>query len=176
MTSGDKGIFVLPKDQSAEKKSKSKLHSIQSHGDVVDIFDLPTLPRNRGVNKHGRRYIYDELTELSEEIIKYRKQKRNVAIKSKRKFDLDDAINSESKIGRKVFDNDAPSCEFFMFKKNVWLYYAEGLTIRYEVREEGVFKKVGSEGYRRIRAAELDNFRLACKKYFKLVKTELYSN
>ena len=63
-----------------------------------------------------------------------------------------------------------------MLKRNVWLYYAEGLTIRYEVRAEGVFKKIGSEGYHRIHAAELDNFRLACKKYFRLVKAKLYSN
>ena len=176
MTNNNSSIFSLPKDQRAEKDRKEKIHTTRKHDDVVDIFDLPILPRNRGVNKHGRRYIYEELTELSEEILEFRKAKHEMMTRAKKKFSLDDLINTESKIGRDVFDNDAPSCEFFMSKKNVWLYYTEGLTIRYEVREEGVFKKIGSEGYHRIHAAELDNFRLACKKYFRLVKARLYSN
>ena len=176
MANNDESVFTLPKDLRGENNKKDKPHATYNRGDVVDIFDLPILPRNRGVNKHGRRYIYEELTELSDTILELRKEKRETAIKSKRKFNLDDILNTESRVGRDVFDNDAPSCEFFMLKRNVWLYYAEGLTIRYEVRAEGVFKKIGSEGYHRIHAAELDNFRLACKKYIRLVKAKLYSN
>ena len=83
-------------------------------------------------------------------------------------------LDKEASVGREVFSDDAPDAAFFMMKKNVWLYYTKGVTIRYEVRPDGVFKKIGYEGYHPIRGKELDNFRLACKKYLKLVKTKIY--
>ena len=97
-----------------------------------------------------------------------------ISMKELRQRAREKLLNSEARIGRKVFDNDAADCAFFMMKKNVWLYYTGGTTIRYEVREDGVFKKIGYEGYHAIKGEELDNFRLACKKYLRLVKEELY--
>jgi hypothetical protein len=47
--------------------------------------------------------------------------------------------------------------------------------IRYEVRSDGVYKKVDSELYRKINGSELMNFRAAVKAYTKLVKEQVYS-
>ena len=49
-----------------------------------------------------------------------------------------------------------------------------GTTIRYEVKPEGVFKKVAGEPYIRIDGEELDNFRNAAKMYLNLIKENLY--
>ena len=37
------------------------------------------------------------------------------------------------------------SISFFCLKKNVWIWYEDGITIRYEVRKNGVYKKVVSK-------------------------------
>ena len=64
----DKSTFVVPKDQAAKAVKK-----LAARDEMVDIFDLPKLPFNRSVNKHGTKYIYEELSEISEEIIRCRK-------------------------------------------------------------------------------------------------------
>ena len=104
----------------------------------------------------------------------------------KPRLTYDDLINAESEIGRTIF-GPVPlghQREFFESKKNVWIWHEnwinqigvnEGLTIRYEVRPEGVFKKVNSGVYQKIEGAELDNFRNAAKTYLNLVKNKLYS-
>ena len=97
-----------------------------------------------------------------------------VSMKELRDNAREKLLNAEARVGKEVFKDDAPDAAFFMMKKNVWLYYTNGTTIRYEVRPDGVFKKVGYEGYHPIRDKELDNFRLACKKYLKLVKEKVY--
>ena len=64
----DKSTFVVPSDHAVKAVKK-----LASRDEMVDIFDLPKLPRNRGVNKHGTKYIYEELSEISEEIVQCRK-------------------------------------------------------------------------------------------------------
>lgn len=59
---------MLPQDQAAKAVKK-----LAARDEMVDIFDLPKLPRNHGVNKHGTKYIYEELSEISEEIMQCRK-------------------------------------------------------------------------------------------------------
>ena len=85
-------------------------------------------------------------------------------------------INAESALGRTLFGDVAPGHqrEFFMHKKNVWIWHEDGLTIRYEVRANGVFKKVGDGGYRKISGEELEHFRAATKAYLELVKSRIY--
>ena len=85
-------------------------------------------------------------------------------------------INAESALGRTLFGNVEPGHqrEFFMHKKNVWIWHEDGLTIRYEVRANGVFKKVGDGGYRKISGEELEHFRAATKAYLELVKSRIY--
>ena len=87
-----------------------------------------------------------------------------------------DLINAESALGRTLFGNIEPGHqrEFFMHKKNVWIWHEDGQTIRYEVRQDGVYKKVGECSYRKISGEELSHFRAAASAYLKLVKTRIY--
>ena len=86
-------------------------------------------------------------------------------------------INAESALGRTLFGYipAGGSREFFCLKKNVWIWYENGLTIRYEVREYGVLKKVGDGGYNKVTGEELEHFTAATKAYLELVKTRIYN-
>ena len=85
-------------------------------------------------------------------------------------------INAESALGRMLFGEVQPGHqrEFFCLQKNVWIWYEDGKTIRYEVRESGVYKKVDKGNYAKISGKELENFRAATKAYLQLVKMNLY--
>lgn len=98
---------------------------------------------------------------------------------------VDDLINAESNLGKTLF-GPIPAGhrrEFFQHKRNLWLWHeswldAEGkhreLTVRYEVRPSGVFKKPLGGHYVQLKGAELENFRRAVHAYGKLVKEKLY--
>lgn len=102
------------------------------------------------------------------------------------RLSYEELINAESAIGRTIF-GPIPvghQREFFEYRKNVWIWHEsfvnpygamQDMTIRYEVRPEGVFKRPGNGSYSKIEGAELDNFRKAAKLYLDLVKTKLYS-
>ena len=101
------------------------------------------------------------------------------------KLTYDDLVNAESELGRTIFGPipDGHHREFFKHKGNVWIWYEDfpdkfgktnNMTIRYEVRPAGVYKKVGDGAYAKIEGEELENFRQAAKKYLELVKTKLY--
>ena len=94
-------------------------------------------------------------------------------------------INAESELGRTLF-GPIPyghQREFFEHKKNVWIWHdswldekgdTQGVTIRYEVRPAGVFKKYAGGNYTKIEGEELDNFRQAARMYLDLIKAQLY--
>lgn len=96
-----------------------------------------------------------------------------------------DLMNLESQWGGTLF-GPIPAGhqrEFFEHKKNVWIWYegwkdaagiSKDITIRYEVRPSGVFKRVAGEKYEKLEGEELENFRTAAKNYLKLMKTKLY--
>lgn len=96
-----------------------------------------------------------------------------------------DFINAESKLGRTLFGPipEDHQREFFNHKKNVWIWHESwtkdgkhhSMTIRYEVRPTGVFKRVGKGGYQQITGSELANFRKATHAYLKLIKQKLYN-
>ena len=99
---------------------------------------------------------------------------------------LDDKINAESELGRTIF-GPIPAGhqrEFFEHKKNVWIWHEswnelgvrQEITLRYEVRPDGVYKKTNSSPYVKLSGAELSNFRVATKKYLELIKTNLYND
>ena len=102
------------------------------------------------------------------------------------KLSYEDLVNAESALGRTIF-GPIPAGhqrEFFEYRKNVWIWHEsftdasgvlQDMTVRYEVRPEGVFKRPGDGGYRKIEGVELDNFRKAARMYLDLVKTKLYS-
>ena len=94
-------------------------------------------------------------------------------------------INAESELGRTLFGPipEGHQREFFEHKKNVWIWHdgwldekgeLQGVTIRYEVKPEGVYKKVAGKPFQRIGGEELDNFRRAAKMYLSLIKANLY--
>ncbi len=85
-------------------------------------------------------------------------------------------IDAESQYGRLLFGNIKPghTREFFCLEKNVWIWYEDGRMIRYEVRQDGVYKKVDSGPYVKISGAELWNFQNAVKTYSQIVKKNVY--
>ena len=96
----------------------------------------------------------------------------------------DDLINAESELGRTIF-GPVPvghQREFFQYTKNVWMWHENWtdlgrkyeITIRYEVRKDGVYKKIQGHGYQKIKGSELENFRQALHAYLKVVKEKLY--
>jgi len=101
------------------------------------------------------------------------------------KLSLDDLINAESELGRTLF-GPIPighQREFFESKKNIWIWHEswvdqfgvlQQMTIRYEVRPTGVFKKPAGGSYQKIEGTELNNFCQAARGYLNLVKTKLY--
>jgi hypothetical protein len=49
--------------------------------------------------------------------------------------------------------------------------------IRYEVRENGVYKQIGkSTNYQKVTGEELQNFRNATKAYLRLIKARIYNH
>lgn len=102
------------------------------------------------------------------------------------KLSYEDLVNAESDLGRTIFGPipEGHQREFFEYRKNIWIWHEsfvdpsgvlQEMTVRYEVRPDGVFKKPGNDSYRKIEGMELDNFRKAARAYFNLVKTKLYS-
>lgn len=97
----------------------------------------------------------------------------------------DELINAESELGRTLF-GPIPvghQREFFKSRNNVWIWHEhwtdefgnlQDITVRYEVRPEGVFKKISSGNYEKLTGDELNNFRQAARSYLELVKTKLY--
>ena len=103
------------------------------------------------------------------------------------KLSYDDLINAESALGKTIFGPvpEGRQREFFEYRKNVWIWHEQyvdpagvmqDMTVRYEVRPDGVFKRPGANGvYHKIDGVELDNFRKAVHIYFDLIKKQLYS-
>ncbi|MBR3168849.1 hypothetical protein IKF23_00185 [Candidatus Saccharibacteria bacterium] len=101
------------------------------------------------------------------------------------RFSYDDLLNLESKWGVTLFGPvpEGHRREFFKHRDNVWIWY-EGwvdtsgdlreMTIRYEVRPAGVFKRTNGKSYKKISGEELENFRTAAKNYLALVKSKIY--
>ena len=98
------------------------------------------------------------------------------SIEERRKNEERRLINAESSLGRQIFGAVAEDYkrEFFCLSKNVWLWYENGSVIRYEVREDGVFKKVNDGHSKKIEGEELAHFRSAVKTYTAAVKQNIY--
>lgn len=101
------------------------------------------------------------------------------------KLSYEELINAESRLGRTIFGPipDGHQREFFEYRKNVWIWHEsyidpngvmQDMTVRYEVRPEGVFKRPGNGNYSKVEGEELENFRKAARTYLDLIKTKLY--
>lgn len=96
-----------------------------------------------------------------------------------------DLINAESRLGSQLF-GPIPAGhrrEFFHDCDNVWIWHedwtdhdtgARQLTVRYEVRPSGVYKKIAAGYYLRLEGDELENFRRAAHLYLATIKAQLY--
>lgn len=101
------------------------------------------------------------------------------------KLSYDDLMNAESEIGRTIF-GPIPAGhrrEFFKSRQNVWIWHEDwvdaagimqDMTIRYEVQPTGVYKRTNGGEYAKIDGEELENFVNAARKYFELVRAQLY--
>ncbi len=99
----------------------------------------------------------------------------------------EEMINAEAELAATIFGAvpEGHKRQFFLYKKNLWIRHEEctessdrkKMTVRYEVKENGVFKKFeGTEdGYIKLGGAELENFRKATKTYLLMVKNRIYS-
>lgn len=95
-------------------------------------------------------------------------------------------INAESRLGSQIF-GPIPAGhrrEFFHDQRNIWIWYEDWtdddnqfqqMTVRYEVRPTGIYKKIAAGHYVRLEAAEQENFRHAAHVYLHLVKQQLYN-
>ncbi len=97
-----------------------------------------------------------------------------------------DLINAESRLGSTLFGPipEGHRREFFHDQKNIWIWHEDWtdenrhdreLTIRYEVRTSGVYKKIAAGKYFKLEGDELENFRKATHAYLYLVKKHLYN-
>lgn len=111
--------------------------------------------------------------------------RRNLPRNYSNKLSYEELLNAESELGKTLFGPipDGHQREFFESKKNVWIWhesFMDGLgkphdiTIRYEVRPNGVFKSKNGSDYHKIEGTELDNLRQAAAAYLDIVKTKLY--
>ncbi len=97
----------------------------------------------------------------------------------------DDLINAESRLGSTIF-GPIPAGhrrEFFHDQENIWIWFESWhdetgrphqLTVRYEVRTSGVYKKISAGAYFKLAGDELENFRRATHAYLGLIKKYLY--
>lgn len=96
-----------------------------------------------------------------------------------------DLINAESRLGSAIFGPIPVGHrrEFFHDRQNVWIWHEDWqdqsqelhqMTVRYEVRTSGIYKKVSAGKYLRLEGDELENFRRATKTYLYIIKKYLY--
>lgn len=122
---------------------------------------------------------------LKKQGFKKRASKATASARTNNGFSYEELINAESALGRTLFGPvpEGHQREFFESKPNVWIWHEsfvnqlgrmEEMTIRYEVRPTGVYKKPMGGTYERLQGDELDNFRRAARSYLALVKSKLY--
>lgn len=96
-----------------------------------------------------------------------------------------DLINAESRLGSKIFGPipEGHRREFFHDQQNIWIWHESWLddvqhhrqmTVRYEVRPSGVYKKLSAGRYVKLEGDELENFRRATHAYLRTIKQNLY--
>ncbi len=96
-----------------------------------------------------------------------------------------DLINAESQLGSAIF-GPIPAGhrrEFFHDQQNIWIWHEDWrdgdnlhqMTVRYEVRTSGIYKKISTGKYFKLEGEELTNFRRATRAYLYMIKKYLYN-
>ncbi len=109
------------------------------------------------------------------------------AQRARRRPSRAELINAESKLGSTIFGPvpDGHRREFFHDRENIWIWHEDWLdqnqhthqvTVRYEVRPSGIYKKISAGKYIQLEGAELENFRQATKVYLHIIKQKLYAH
>ena len=94
-------------------------------------------------------------------------------------------IQLESEIGREIFGPIAKGHrrEFFNTDPRVWIWHEEWrnaagklqqMTVKYEVRDDAVWKALPGPRYEKVEGTELANLRAAAGIYFERVMREVY--
>lgn len=97
-----------------------------------------------------------------------------------------DLINAESRIGSTIFGPipKGHRREFFHDKNNIWIWHEDWfdhednlrqMTVRYEVRPSGIYKKISAGNYVQLAGNELVNFCQATHVYLYTIKQKLYA-
>lgn len=97
-----------------------------------------------------------------------------------------DLLNAESKLGSTIFGPipEGHRREFFHDRNNIWIWHEDWydgqrnphqMTVRYEVRTSGIYKKVSTGKYFKLEGDELENFRKATHAYLYVIKKNLYN-
>lgn len=94
-------------------------------------------------------------------------------------------IDREAQLGAEVF-GPVPSGrerQFFCLDKHTWIWYESwkakkgqpsSFTVRYEVRSDGVFKRINEGSLTKLSMDELEHFDTAVRKYYENVVTKVY--
>ena len=86
-------------------------------------------------------------------------------------------LDAESNLGAQIFGSIPPGVDrkfFHSTRQNVWIWHENGTTVRYEVRPDGVYKRINSDPFTKLTGPELANFRTAAHNYLTAIKTHLY--
>lgn len=138
-----------------------------------------TEAKSRRKNVHLFRSTKNLTNKTAEKVILVTRQLR-------RRPSRAELINAESKLGSTIF-GPVPAGhrrEFFHDRENIWIWHEDWvdqehhprqLTVRYEVRPSGVYKKISAGKYVELKGAELENFRQATKVYLHVIKQKLYA-
>lgn len=96
-----------------------------------------------------------------------------------------DLINAESRLGSAIFGPipEGHRREFFHDRQNIWIWHEDWrdgdnfrqMTVRYEVRTSGIYKKVSTGKYFKLEGEELINFRKATRAYLYMIKKYIYN-
>lgn len=157
-------------------------------GDVVQLRPHRTLA-NAAAAPVSQKVRRQRALKLLARLRRFSKRTRNkvdaIASQLRHKPTRAELINAESRLGSTIF-GPIPAGhrrEFFHDRENVWIWHEDWhddgrhehiMTIRYEVRPSGVYKKLSAGHYVKLVGAELENFRQATHVYLYLIKQKLY--
>lgn len=140
------------------------------------------------VSRVGQHIISTPATKTKKSARLFKQASEKVAVATRqlrRRPSRAELINAESKLGSTIF-GPVPAGhrrEFFHDRENIWIWHEDWLdheqhtrqlTVRYEVRPSGVYKKISAGKYIQLKGAELENFRQATKVYLHIIKQKLY--
>lgn len=108
--------------------------------------------------------------------------------KSSKPLTQRELIQLESHIGAAIFGEKPEHVvrrEFFNLDENTWIWHEEvlqengknqQLTTKYEIQPRGILKIQPNYKYSYLEGAELDNFVMAAKEYYRRIKYDIYSD